>query len=90
MVKGPLELWVEKYWQDGRIFVFLLNNGCWQVAFKEQKAFRIYAIDQYGISWAGDPSSSEMLYRVRQIVRKYKQQYERATADSSKESRSVC
>jgi hypothetical protein len=45
VVKGKFDLWIDKFWRDGNVYVFLLNNGCWQVAFREMKSFRIYAVD---------------------------------------------
>jgi hypothetical protein len=72
-VRGALDIWVDKYWRDGSVVVFLLNTGCWQVAFCEEKGFRIYAVDQYGLSWAKDPLPSDVLHRVRQIINKYEQ-----------------
>ena len=65
MVKGALDVWIDKFWRNGNISVFLLNNGCWQVAFCEIKGFRIYAVDQYDLSWSKDAASSDVLHCVR-------------------------
>lgn len=50
-MKGSLDVWVDKYWRDGNVFIFLMSNKCWQVAFGQPKGFQIYAIDEYDLSW---------------------------------------
>lgn len=71
VVKGEFNIWVDKFWKDGNVFVFLLNNGCWQVAFLEFRGFRIYAVDQFNISWTNCESSSDILQCVRDQIKKY-------------------
>lgn len=44
-MKGKFDLWVDKFWKDGNVYIFLLNSGCWQVVFLEVKGFKIYAVD---------------------------------------------
>ena len=29
IVKGKLDLWITRYWNDGTMFVFELNSGVW-------------------------------------------------------------
>lgn len=72
VVKGHFDVWIDQYWRNGNIFVFLLNTGCWQVAFRQVKGFRIYAIDQYDLSWSKDEASSDVLHCVREIIREHK------------------
>ena len=72
VAKGPFDVWIDQYWRNGNIFVFLLNTGCWQVAFRQLKGFRIYAIDQFDLSWSKDEASSDVLHCVREIIREHK------------------
>lgn len=72
VVRGKLDLWVQKYWRDGNMLVFWLSNRCWQVLFWEGRDFRIYAVDEKGIGWSRDVSESpDVLYKVREILERY-------------------
>ena len=73
VVKDTLDVWVDQFWKDGNIFIFLLNTGCWQIAFCESKSFRIYAIDQYDLSWSRDICSFDLTHFIRETLKKYSQ-----------------
>jgi hypothetical protein len=58
----------------GRVFVFLLNNGSWQVTLEGKKTSKFFIIDENQLIWSKGKVNPEVLNEVRKIVSKKREE----------------
>ena len=51
------------------MFVFLLNNGSWQVTLEGKKTSKFFIIDENQLIWSKGKVNPEVLNEVRKIVK---------------------
>lgn len=51
MVISNFSIWIHKYWRMGRVFVFLFNNGSWQVTLEGKKTSKFFIVDENQLIW---------------------------------------